>query len=524
MTDRRAGTGRTGRTGRAAEGQNRRMSASPRRVDPGRGPWPLHDIARSQAAEVAALACHPAHALMERAGLAVARLARALQPHAERVTLWCGPGNNGGDGFVAARHLHAQGTHVRVRWIGNEARMPDDAREALRRARAAGVAITPWDGGGDRGDERPADLAIDALLGLGTRRAPEGPVRAAIEAMSAERAPVLAVDLPSGLHADTGQPLGDLAVRADATLALLTLKPGLFTGQGRDFAGAVWWDALGVEAPGPTAWLSGPPVAPPETHATHKGERGDVYAVGGAPGMAGAVWLAARAALAAGAGRVYVSPLDDSAAAVDIARPELMHRHAAWALAPSTLGAATVVCGCGGGTAVRASLPALLAHAGRLVLDADALNAIALDLPLQALLRARAAQGLSTLLTPHPLEAARLLGLGARDVQADRLASARGLAERFGCAVVLKGSGSVVAAPEVVPCINPTGNAALATAGTGDVLAGWAAGLWARQPAAAASAIGAAAAWTHGDAADRHRASGRHGPLRAAELVDRMAP
>jgi NAD(P)H-hydrate repair Nnr-like enzyme with NAD(P)H-hydrate dehydratase domain len=144
-------------------------------------------------------------------------------------------------------------------------------------------------------------------------------------------------------------------------------------------------------------------------------------------------------------------------------------------------------------------------------------------LALQALLRARAAQGLATLATPHPLEAARLLGLSARDVQADRLAAAHGLAERFGCSVVLKGSGSVIAAPELVPCINPTGNAALATAGTGDVLAGWAAGLWARQPAAAASAIGAAAAWTHGDTADRHRAGGRHGPLLAAELVDRMA-
>jgi hydroxyethylthiazole kinase-like uncharacterized protein yjeF len=458
---------------------------------------------------------------MERAGLAVARLARALHPHAQRVSLGCGPGNNGGDGFVAARHLHAHGTQVRVRWIGDETRMPADAREALRRARAAGVAVTPWSGPGDAG---PADLAIDALLGLGTRRPPDGAVRAAIEAMAAERAPVLAVDLPSGLHADTGQPLGDVAVRAEATLALLTLKPGLFTGQGRDFAGTVWWDPLGVDATGPTAWLSGPPAALPEAHATHKGERGDVYAIGGAPGMTGAVSLAARAALAAGAGRVYVSPLDESAVALDGCRPELMWRRSAWKLAPSTLGAATIVCGCGGGTAVRAALPALLAHAARLVLDADALNVVAADLPLQSLLRGRSTRGLPTLLTPHPLEAARLLGIHARDVQADRLAAASALAERFGCAILLKGSGSVIAAPEVTPCINPTGNAALATAGSGDVLAGWAAGLWARQPAATASAIGTAAAWTHGDTADRHRARGRLGPLLAADLADRMAP
>jgi hydroxyethylthiazole kinase-like uncharacterized protein yjeF len=201
-----------------------------------------------------------------------------------------------------------------------------------------------------------------------------------------------------------------------------------------------------------------------------------------------------------------------------------MWRRSAWKLAPSTLGAATIVCGCGGGTAVRAALPALLAHAARLVLDADALNVVAADLPLQSLLRGRSTRGLPTLLTPHPLEAARLLGIHARDVQADRLAAASALAERFGCAILLKGSGSVIAAPEVTPCINPTGNAALATAGSGDVLAGWAAGLWARQPAATASAIGTAAAWTHGDTADRHRARGRLGPLLAADLADRMAP
>jgi hydroxyethylthiazole kinase-like uncharacterized protein yjeF len=184
------------------------------------------------------------------------------------------------------------------------------------------------------------------------------------------------------------------------------------------------------------------------------------------------------------------------------------------------LAAATVVCGCGGGSAVRAALPRLLSLVPRLVLDADALNAIAADTGLQTQLQARATRGHTSVLTPHPLEAARLLGTTTAEVQSDRLAAARALADRFGGVVLLKGSGSVVAVPGRVPWINPTGSAALASAGTGDVLAGWIGGLWAPQRHAdAALACTLAAAWQHGHAADT---SGR-AVMRAAELVERLA-
>jgi hydroxyethylthiazole kinase-like uncharacterized protein yjeF len=187
------------------------------------------------------------------------------------------------------------------------------------------------------------------------------------------------------------------------------------------------------------------------------------------------------------------------------------------------LAQSTAVCGCGGGDAVHAALPPLLSHAARLVLDADALNALAADPALSPLLLARAGRGLATLLTPHPLEAARLLHTSSAAVQHDRLAAARQLSADTGATVLLKGSGTVIAAPDGRLLINPTGNAALATAGTGDVLAGWAAGLWAQQPEAAAADIAAAAAWQHGRAADRHALSVGSGPLRAADLIEALA-
>jgi len=495
----------------------------PLAIDQCRGPWPLHDAAASRASEAAALAASPPHALMQAAGLAVARLALAHFAPLRRVEILAGPGNNGGDGFVAARHLHAAGVALRVRWIGDEARAPEDARCALAEARAAGVAIEPWRNTPIAAD---ADFVVDALLGLGSRRAPEGALAEAIDAIAASGRPVLAVDLPSGLHADSGQLLGTRGVRADATLALLTLKPGLFTARGRDQAGAVWFDDLGAAPTAPTAWLAGAPDAAwlrGADHAAHKGSQGDLVVVGGAPGMVGAAWLAARAALAAGAGRVYASLLDAQAAAYDATRPELMTRAAWWQEPPAALAAATVVCGCGGGTRVAQALAPLLAHAPRLVLDADGLNALAHDTALQRLLQSRAARDLATLLTPHPLEAARLLGTSTAAVQADRLAAATALARRYAATVVLKGSGSIVAAPDALASINPTGNAALATAGTGDVLAGWAGGLWARRPTASAYEVATVAAWQHGRAADRQRAAGHVGPLRAADLVEALA-
>lgn len=461
---------------------------------------PLFDVAASRRIEQAAAASLPPHTLMQRAGLAVARLAMATAPHARTIWIACGPGNNGGDGFEAAAQLQHRGFAPVVTRIGDDARLPADARASLQRAQQAGVhfADTP---------PAQAELGIDALLGLGAARAPAGTMADWLRRMHAGPAPVLSVDTPSGLNADTGvlslDFLASSAGRAPEVrrlcLSLLTLKPGLFTAQGRDAAGELWFDDLGAAtgAEPPTARLPGMPVVLPRRHASHKGSYGDVAVIGGAPGMAGAALLAASAALHAGAGRVYVAPLDAGLAMLDPAQPELMFRR------PDALDleALAVVCGCGGGAAVRDLLPLVLERSLSLVLDADALNAIAADKSLQALLSARSHTGRGTVLTPHPLEAARLLGSGAAEVQADRLHAARRLVERFGATVVLKGSGTVVAADGETPVINTTGNARLATAGTGDVLAGMiGAALAAGRPAMAAACE---AVWQHGNRADR---------------------
>jgi hydroxyethylthiazole kinase-like uncharacterized protein yjeF len=252
-------------------------------------------------------------------------------------------------------------------------------------------------------------------------------------------------------------------------------------------------------------------VPSPRLHASHKGSYGDVAVIGGAPGMAGAALLAARAALHHGAGRVFVGLLDPAAPSLDAQQPDLMLR--AWE--SLDLSGMAVACGCGGGDAVRAALPRVL-RAWAAVLDADALNTVAADPQLQAGLQARGRRGGSTVLTPHPLEAARLLGTDTASVQQDRLQAARSLAARFGCVVVLKGSGTVIASPDGELRVNPTGNARLAIAGTGDVLAGMIAARLARGGDAATAA--AAAVYLHGLAADGWPAGV---PLTAAALAVR---
>jgi ADP-dependent NAD(P)H-hydrate dehydratase / NAD(P)H-hydrate epimerase len=459
---------------------------------------PLHSAAATRALEAAAKKTELQPSLMQRAGLAVARLALALEPHAQTIWVACGPGDNGGDGLVAAAHLQQWGKDVRVTWLGSLERASSDSRAAHAQALAAGVVLY---------DKPPEHyhLAIDALLGIGLQARgttlPAGPLAEHLALLRASSAPVLSVDVPSGLDADTGtlldlpslenasKSIAAYAVNTPASgrfcLNLLTLKPGVFTHQGKDAAGQVWWDDLGLSAlPGldaqgsASAYLALPAKTLQERpHASHKGSFGDVLVLGGDVGMVGAALLAARAALHAGAGRVWLGLLAPGNGRThdlthDSAQPELMLRTPQALLQPQRLASACVVCGCGGGPAVRAVLPPVLHHAKTLVLDADALNAIAQDSALQTLLLRRSASGLSTVLTPHPLEAARLLGFSSAQVQANRLQAAQQLAQRFGCVVVLKGAGSVVAAPGLPATINATGNARLATAGTGDVLAG----------------------------------------------------
>jgi hydroxyethylthiazole kinase-like uncharacterized protein yjeF len=447
----------------------------------------LFDIAQTRALENSQPDASSGLSLMQTAGLALARLTLALVPHARCIWIACGPGNNGGDGLEAAAHLQRWGKDVQVSLIHDPAHSPPDARQAWAAASAAGVRIT------DQVPDR-FDACIDALFGIGSTRPLTTSYADWVERMNAAAAPTIAVDVPSGLQADTGT-VGAVHVMANYTLCLLTLKPGLFTGNGRDACGEIWFNDLGVSnIEPPQALLLGVPVTQPRLHASHKGSYGDVCILGGAPGMAGAALLAARSALHGGAGRVFVCPLAQNLA-LDTLLPELMFRD----LAQLDWQGMAVVAGCGGGEAITQHLPMLLRDAKHLVLDADALNGIAENPDLQTLLAHRAAG--MTVITPHPLEAARLLECSTTQIQSDRLGAAQALAQRFQCVAVLKGSGTTIAAPKSVPRINPTGNAKLATAGTGDVLAGLiGAGL-----AAHASAIDAAcdAVYRHGLAADR---------------------
>lgn len=416
--------------------------------------------------------------LMDLAGLATARLALALAPHAQCITVVAGPGNNGGDGLEAALQLHRRGMRVQVYLLARTEQLPTDARRAFERASHAGVPIhlgLP----ASRPALNPQDLVVDALLGIGATRAPEGDMLQAIAWLNAGRAKVLAIDLPTGLDADSGQALGsaESMVRADHTLTVLGTKPGLLMGHGRDNCGQLWLAPLGLPREA-VVWSApdaevNPPAEPlPRRHASHKGSHGDVAIVGGESlgsrglGMTGAAILAAQAAVHGGAGRVMLSLLgQDTPPALP---PDLMRR----SLDALDLPQLTVVAGCGGGHSISAALGRLIQHSARLVLDADALNRVAEDPWLQDQLRLRARAGQATALTPHPLEAARLLGWTTLQVQADRLAAATQLAHQFDCCVALKGSGTVIAAPTHTPRINTTGNGLLATGGTGDVLAG----------------------------------------------------
>lgn len=422
--------------------------------------YPLLGTAALRALEARAASTLPAHALMQRAGLALARLTLAYAPHAQTVWVACGRGNNGGDGFEAAMHLQRWGKTVWWSLPEPPQHLPADATASLQNAQAAGVAIHP-------GPPPHWEVCIDALLGIGLQAAPRGAALDAIQAMHTGDGTIIAADVPSGLMADTGHAPG-ACVRARATLSFLALKPGLFTAQGRDVCGDIWLDSLGatvLQTPG--AWLNTAQHNIPREHASHKGSFGDVAVVGGATGMVGAALLAGTAALHGGAGRVYLALLDpEDHHAVFATYPALMQR----GVEQLAIEDMAVVAGCGGGDAMAASVPRLLAGARQLVLDADALNALARNPAWHPTLAARNAG--TTALTPHPLEAARLLGCSTAEVQANRLACAQALAHTFQCTVVLKGSGSIIASPTEVPRINPTGNARLATAGTGDVLAG----------------------------------------------------
>lgn len=479
---------------------------------------PIYPVATIRAIEALAIpgAVQP---LMERAGEAAARLALLLVQGPARVLVACGPGNNGGDGFVLARHLHCAGLTVSVAFAGDPCRLPDDARAAHAAWIAAGGLTVP-----DLPAPPPEGWALvaDALFGIGLQRPLEGRYAAWIDVLNAQPCPRLAIDIPSGLDADTGRRLGP-CFNASHTITFIALKPGLLTLDGPDHCGEVHLDTIDVDAEA-LAPAPGREITPalfaarlnPRRANSHKGSYGDAALVGGAPGMVGAAVLAGRAAIHLGAGRVLLGLLDPAALPVDILRPELMFRAAAELLADPAMSAIAVGPGLGQSDAAHALVASAIGLEKPLVLDADALNLVAADPALQ---RALAERSAPTLLTPHPAEAARLLGRTTPDIQHDRIAAAIAIARQLNAWVVLKGCGSVVASPQGAWWINTSGNPAMATAGMGDVLTGLVTALLARGWPAGDALL--AAVHLHGAAADQFCTT--HA-LDSGLLADEVAP
>ncbi len=479
---------------------------------------PLYTVAGVRALEAAALRADPDVRLMERAGLAAAERARALLGDTGRSALvLAGPGNNGGDAFEVATHLKRGFHRVDVVFAGDAGKLGADAAAALAKWNAADGRLL---------QSVPAlaryDLVVDGLLGIGLARAPAGAIAALIERANALAGAKLALDIPSGIAADTGAAPG-VAFRATHTITFIAHKPGLHTLDGPDHCGAVEVATLGLDAPAlqpPDGWLvpasfsAAKLVRRPRNF--HKGLAGSLGIVGGASGMVGAALLAGRAALRLGAGRVFVGLLASDAPAVDFAQPELMLRAAESLLAEAPLTALAAGPGLGTDAAAQRALAQALRLELPLVLDADALNLVATYSVLQSAVQGRR---LPTLLTPHPAECARLLGVATPDVQADRIAAARQLAARLKSLVALKGNGTVIATPDGRWWINATGNPGMASAGMGDVLTGFAGALLAQGLAPEEALL--AAVNLHGAAADALVARG-HGPvgLAAGELID----
>lgn len=436
---------------------------------------------------------HPALSLMERAGAAAAELAGMLASESgDPVLILAGPGNNGGDALVAARLLAARGCRVVAVSRADPARLPPDAAHAWAAWRESGGTVVA-----DIPPSQRFSLVIDGLFGVGLQRDIGGEDARWIAQANALTCPKLALDVPSGLDADSGRVCG-CALRADHTLTFIGLKPGLLTADGPDYAGELQLDALGVE-PAALAASSGIALTrlearhrlPARARNSHKGLFGHVGIIGGSSGMVGACLIAGRAALQQGAGSVTLGTLDERIV-VDYLEPRLMFA-APETLADAPLNTLAIGPGLGRSPRARALLETVLAAPCALVLDADALNLLAGDSEL-AVLAAR--RDYPTLLTPHPGEAARLLGSNSADIQANRIGAARQLSAQYRAHVALKGAGTVIVHPDGRHAINTSGGPWLAQAGSGDRLSGMLAALLG-QGMPAADAL-EAAVWLHG--------------------------
>jgi len=416
--------------------------------------------------------------LMSRAGQAALAVIKARWPGAQKLLVYCGAGNNAGDGYVLARLAAGDGFTVHVVAVVSPERLQGDAATAWRACRDAGVAIEAGSTAAEAHTAYVPDLLVDALLGIGIDRPLDGVFADVVGQINSNETPVLALDIPTGLDADTGDSLGS-TVNADVTISFVGLKQGVFLGNGPDYCGALEFSDLGI--PEDTAQSLTPPIRrltlrdlraalPRRRRTSHKAAHGRLLLVGGAPGMCGAIRLAAEAALRAGAGLVYVGTHKDSVAAVMAGRPEIMCRaidadedlEALIALAD----AAVLGPGLGDSDWAQRLWRGLMQSELPLIVDADGLNQLA-----QHRMRRE-----HWVLTPHPGEAARLLETTPAEIQSDRLKSVADLAERFAACVVLKGASSLVgmqtASGDITVDLCDRGNPGMATAGTGDVLSG----------------------------------------------------
>lgn len=434
----------------------------------------------------------PGMQLMLSAGLAAFNALQQRWPDVYRLSVFCGGGNNAGDGYVLAKLALQAGFNVVVYSVADTAALKGDALTAYQDYVRTGGRVLPCEPG-----LKPGGIVADALLGTGLSREVSDEYAMAISLINASGCPVLALDVPSGLHADSGSILG-CAVQAGITVTFIALKCGLFTGEAANYCGDVVCSSLNV----PDSVLAKLPVAarlldkkplPPRLRASHKGHFGHVLLVGGNHGYSGAIRLAGEAALRAGAGLVSIATRAAHSAVLNCNRPELMcHAVEEPSALRSLLDKATAVVigpGLGRDEWARALFAEALASGKPCVLDADALN----------LLAEQPARRDDWILTPHPGEASRLLACSTRDIGGDRFAAVRNLQQRYGGVIVLKGAGSLVADDKDI-FVDTTGNPGMASGGMGDVLAGMLGALSAQGLASVDATK--LAVYVHGEAAD----------------------
>ncbi len=405
--------------------------------------------------------------LMQRAGEAAFNVTRTAYPESSHWLILCGHGNNGGDGYVVARLAVAAGIHVTLLAQESDKPLPEEASAAREAWLNAGGVIHAT----DIVWPEEIDVIIDGLLGTGLRSAPRDPVATLIARANAHSAPVVALDIPSGLMAQTGTTPGAV-IQAAHTVAFIALKPGLLTGKARDVTGTLHHNALGLES-----WLAGQEThvsrvdasllaqwLPPRRPTSHKGDHGRLVIIGGDHGTAGAIRMTGEAALRCGAGLVRVLTRIENSAPIITARPELMvHELTPQSLEESLEWADVVVIGPGLGQQAwgKQALQKVENFRKPMLWDADALNLLAINPDKRH----------NRILTPHPGEAARLLNCSVAEIESDRLLSARRLVKRYGGVAVLKGAGTVVASDEALGIVD-AGNAGMASGGMGDVLSG----------------------------------------------------